>query len=335
MAQLYAVVLAAGKGKRMRSKLPKVLHPLCGRPMLSYILESAAELTDHILVVVGHGAFQIKAVLGEKWHYVLQEKLLGTGHAVMQALKDLPPEGALLVLCGDTPLLEAGHLHKLLDHHERQTVKVLTTILPDPTGYGRVIRGPNNLIERIVEERDASAREREICEINTGTYFFDLGLLNHYLPLLTTENAQREYYLTDIIALMSQDGHKVGAYLIDDYRVSLGINNRIQLAEAGSLMRKRINQSLMLKGVTIVDPDSAYIDYDVQIGPDTEIRPNCVIESGTIIGSGCQIGPNTHLRQAVIKDLAVVQHSVIIGTTIEREQKIGPFAHSRFEKMGK
>lgn len=332
MKQLWAVVLAAGEGKRMHSLMPKVLHPLCGKPMLSYILESAAELTDQVMVVVGHGALKVQDTLGERWRYVLQEQQLGTGHAVMQASTDLPPEGTLLVLCGDTPLLESDHLQQLLDRHKEHAATVATTILPDPTGYGRVVRGQGGMIEKIVEDRDASGEEKKIDEINSGTYCFDLALLKYYLPLLTTDNVQKEYYLTDIVALMRRDGHEVGAYLIDDYRVSLGINNRAQLAEASRMLRVKINNSLMLSGVTIIDPDSTYIDFGLEIGQESVILPNCLLEKGTIIGAGCLIGPNTHLSNAVVKDRAVIQHSVVVGSVIESEQKIGPFAHIRVEK---
>lgn len=325
MKPLYAVVLAAGEGRRMYSGLPKVLHTLCGRMMLNYILESAAELTDHVLVVVGHGASQVKAAFGDKWSYVLQKEQLGTGHAVSQALENLPHEGTLLVLCGDTPLLEAGYLRQLLNQCNRQSAALMTAILPDPSGYGRVIRDSGGLIERIAEERDASEEEKKICEINTGTYLFDIELLRYYLPGLTTDNVQNEYYLTDVIALMTRDGHQVGAYLIDDYRVGLGINNRIQLAEAVSLLRKRINDALMLKGVTMVDPGSVYIDHDVQIGPDTEIGPNCVIENGTVIGSKCRIGPGVYLNRAVLKDQVSIKYVVVEDYVIETGSVIDAF----------
>ncbi len=332
MKGLYAVILAAGEGKRMCSRLPKVLHPLCGRLMLSYILESAAELTDHVLVVVGHGASQVQTALGGKWRYVLQQEQLGTGHAVLQAVRELPQEGTLLVLCGDTPLLEARHLRQLLDHHKHQAAAVMTATLPDPKGYGRIIRNSNHLVEQIAEERDASDEDKRICEINTGTYSFDLKLLKHYLPRLTADNVQKEYYLTDVIALMNKDGHKIGAYLIEDYRVGLGINNRLQLAEAALLLRKRINTALMLKGVTMVDPDSVYIDYDVQIGPDTEIRPNCIIEKGTVIGSGCRIGPGAHLSRAVLKDRITIEYAVVEDSVLESDSRIDPFTVTRSKK---
>lgn len=333
MDQLQAVVLAAGEGKRMHSKLPKVLHPLCGKPMINYILESAADLTDNVTVVIGHGASQVKEALGDSWNFVLQEEQLGTGHAVFQAIRDLPAEGSALILCGDTPLLEALHLKELVGHKDSYAAVVATTELPDPAGYGRIVRDRAGLIKEIIEEKDASEEVKNISEINTGTYYFDLALLNRYLPMLKTENAQNEYYLTDVLALMRRDGHKVGAYPVSDYRIGLGINNRAQLAEAERLLREKINHSLMLSGVTMVDASSTYIDFDVQIKNDTVILPGCIIEKATIIGSGCRIGPYVHLSAAVINDGAVVQSSVICGSVIESEEKVGPFEYIAAENQ--
>ena len=332
MEQLWSVVLAAGEGKRMHSSLPKVLHNLCGKPMISYILGSAVELTNQVVVVVGHGASQVQEVLGKRWRYVVQEEQLGTGHAVAQALKCLPDEGTLLVLCGDTPLLETEHLRQLAARSEQYAAVVATTILPDPSGYGRIVRARDDLIERIVEDRDAGEEEKKIEEINTGTYCFNLKLLKRYLPLLTTDNIQKEYYLTDIVALMRTDGHLTGTYVISDHRVGLGINNRGQLAEAAGLMRAKINRALMLSGVTIVDPGSTYIDYGLEIGPDTEIFPNCLIENGTVIGNGCRIGPNAHLNNAVIHDGAVIQNSIVTGGVIEANQQVRPYVYLRSER---
>jgi len=325
MQNLWAVVLAAGEGKRMHSRLPKVLHPLCGKMMLNYVLESAAALTTQVLVVVGHGALQVREAAGEKWDYVLQEEQLGTGHAVMEALKKLPKRGTVLILCGDTPLLEEGYLRQLLAQSVKKAVAVATTIMPDPTGYGRIVRDQNGQVERIVEDKDASVEEKEINEINTGIYCFDLNKLRDYLPRLNTDNIQKEYYLPDVIAMMYRDSQGVGSYCIEDYRVGLGINNRVQLAEAVKLLQKSINRSLMLNGVTVVDPDSTYIDCDVQIGPDTVLMPNTVIEGGTVVGKACRIGPGSHLVKAVVKDQAVVRHAVVSDSTIERGSLVGPF----------
>ncbi len=325
MKQLWAVILAAGEGKRMYSKLPKVLHPLCGKPMVEYILRSAAEQTDNILIVIGHGASQVKETLEDNWRFVLQEQQLGTGHAVMQALSDLPHEGTLFILCGDTPLIESVHLKNLLAEHRNNAATVATTVLPDPTGYGRIVRSGSNLVGRIVEEKDASENEKKISEINTGTYCFDIRLLKYYLPLLKTDNVQNEYYLTDVISLMQRDGHGTGAYLIDDYRVGLGINTRVQLAEATQMLQNRINRSLMLKGVSMPDPASVYTDADVVIGRDSVILTNCVLEKGTVIGSECRIGPNVQLSNTVVRDRAAVQYSVLIDSIVDSDTDIGPF----------
>lgn len=325
MDQLHAVVLAAGEGKRMHSDLPKVLHPLCGRPMIEYILESAVALTNEVTVVVGHGASQVKEVLGDRWNYVMQEEQLGTGHAVMQAVEQLPEQGRLLVLCGDTPLLKASELKKLLGKQKNLAAAVATTIMPDPTGYGRIIRDEKGYLKEIVEDKDASSETKKIDEINTGTYCFDLALIKHFLPLLKTDNVQQEYYLTDVLSLMRKEGKASAIYTVTDYRVGLGINNRAQLAGAEIILRRRINTSLMESGITMVDPENTYIDYDVQVGKDTVILPGSVIQQGTVIGSNCIIGPQTHLVSATVKDGAVIQSSVVKNRTIEEDQQIGPY----------
>ncbi len=326
MKEIWAVILAAGEGKRMHSRQPKVLHSLCGKSMVEYILESASELTKQVLVVVGHGAFQVQETLGNRCSYVLQEQQLGTGHAVMEALKELPRKGILLVLCGDTPLLEASYLRNLIDCYREQAGAVATAKLPDPAGYGRVLRDQNGLVVKIVEDGDASEEEKAIKEINTGTYCFNLELLHRYLPRLGTDNVQKEYYLPEVVAMMRQDGYSTGAYRLDDYRVGLGINNRVQLAEAVAILQRKIKQELMLKGVTIDNPGSVFIDQDVQISPDTVIRPGCVIEKGTVIGEECVIGPGTHLKGARIGNRAVVSQSVVINGAVEDGAVVGPFA---------
>ncbi len=327
MKEIWAVVLAAGEGKRMHSRLPKVLHPLCGKRMLAYILESAVELTKQVLIVVGHGASQIQETFGDRWPYVFQEQQLGTGHAVMEALKELPREGKLLVLCGDTPLLEASYLQELVGCCNNHAAVVATAEVPNTAGYGRIIRDQNGQVEKIVEDRDASKAEKDITEVNTGTYCFDLELLRYYLPRLETNNMQQEYYLPDVVEMMRHDGYATGAYLLDDYRVGLGINNRAQLAEAVKILQHKIKQKLMLSGVTIEDPASVFIDHDVQIKPDTVIRPGCVIEKGTVIGQDCIIGPGTHLFKATIGNGAVVCQSVVSDATVESGFEVGPYEY--------
>ncbi len=329
MEHLWAVVLAAGEGKRMQSGLPKILHHLCGKPMIEYILKSAVALTSNVFIVVGHGASQVQGTIKGRWRYVMQEQQLGTGHAVLQVLDKLPEKGNLLVLCGDTPLIETSHLEHILTEHMNNDATVATTILPDPGGYGRIIRNDSGIVEGIVEDKDATGQEKKITEINTGTYCFDIEILKHYLPLLNSDNAQNEYYLTDVISLMKRDGYRTGACIIGDSRVGLGINNRVQLAEATEVLQQRINEALMVSGVTMQDPGSVYIDTDVAIGPDTIILPNCVLESGTLVGSGCRIGPNTHLSNTEVKDYAFVQHSVLFDSVVNKGEKVVPFTYRK------
>lgn len=330
MGEMWAVVLAAGEGKRMVSSLPKVLHPLCGRPMLRYIAESAAALAgEHVIIVTGRGAHLVKEEMGPRWNYAVQEEQLGTGHALMQALPQLPEEGSLLVLCGDTPLLEKRHLEQLIREHGGNAATVMTTELADPSGYGRIIRDSGGSVIRIVEESDASAFEKEICEINSGTYCFDIKYLRNFLPRISSDNTQREYYLPDIFTLMREQGHRTGACRIGEWRVALGINDRRQLADAAAIMRERINRSLMQQGVTMVDPSSTYIDFDVQIGPDTVIWPQTVIEGRTVIGSGCRIGPAAQIIDAEIHDKVIIRQSVVEQSVIGNAALVGPFAYIR------
>ncbi|HOA34910.1 MAG TPA: bifunctional UDP-N-acetylglucosamine diphosphorylase/glucosamine-1-phosphate N-acetyltransferase GlmU [Bacillota bacterium] len=332
MLETWAVVLAAGEGKRMVSSLPKVLHPLCGRPMLRYVVDAAAAVTGgKVIIVIGRGAQLVREEMGARWRYALQEEQLGTGHALMQALPQLPAEGLLLVLCGDAPLIEKEHLEQLIREHGRSAATVLTTGLADPAGYGRIIRhsGDSGARIRIVEESDASADEKKISEVNSGIYCFDIKYLRRYLPALTPDNAQREYYLTDLVALLQEQGHRVSACRIEDWRVVLGINDRCQLAEAAAIMRERINRSLMRQGVTMVDPSSTYIDFDVQIGPDTVIWPQTVIQGRTVIGSACRIGPGAQIINAEIHDRVIFRQSVVEESVIENEALVGPFAYIR------
>lgn len=329
MGELRAVVLAAGEGKRMRSAVPKVLHPLCGRPMLCYILESASAVAEDPIIVIGRGASAVRENIGSRWSYALQEEQLGTGHALMQALPQLPEEGRLLVLCGDTPLLEKTDLEQLIREHSGNAATVMTAEPADPTGYGRVIRDSDGLVRRIVEEIDASAAEKKVCEINSGTYCFDIKLLREFIPRLSSENVQREYYLPEIIFLMKEQGHRIGACRTDRWQVALGINDRCQLAEAAAFMRERINRSLMRRGVTMIDPCSTYIDHDVKIGEDTVIFPQTLIEGGTVIGSGCRIGPDVQIVNAQIQDQVIIRQSVVEESVVETAAVIGPFANIR------
>ena len=260
MTQRFAVVLAAGQGTRMKSKLYKVLHPVAGKPMVGHVVDQVeAAGADKIVSIVGVGAEKVQEYLGDRSEYALQEKQLGTGHAVLQAESLLSgKEGTVLVICGDTPLLTAETLTGLFDYHQNQGAKatILTAHAEDPTGYGRVIRSESGAVEKIVEQKDASPVEAAVQEINTGTYCFDNKLLFEALNEVGNDNAQGEYYLPDVIEILKNKGEIVGAYQMEHEAESLGVNDRVALAEATRLMRARINEKHMRNGVTFMDPQS-------------------------------------------------------------------------------
>ena len=327
-----AIILAAGQGTRMKSKLPKVLHRVLGKPMVQWVIDclTAAGVTDKI-TVLGHGAEQVATVVGEQTSIVYQTEQLGTGHAVMQGVKALGTENdCVIVICGDTPLLQANTIKSLLAKHnaEKNMVTVLTAQASDPTGYGRIVRNGAQ-IEAIVEQKDATEEEKTITEINTGTYCFNQQFLLQYLPTLTTNNAQKEYYLTDLIKIANQNQFPVGGYQLDDFSESLGVNNRVQLAQAEQVLRQRKCNEVMLAGVTLINPASTYIGADVVIGNDTIIYPNVVLEGATVIGSDNVIGMNCRFVDSIIGDNNDIQSTTIVESTVGNGCKIGPMAYLR------
>ena len=327
-----AIILAAGQGTRMKSKLPKVLHKVLGKPMVQWVIDclTAAGVTDKI-TVLGHGAEQVATVVAEQTSIVYQTEQLGTGHAVMQGVKALGTENdCVIVICGDTPLLQADTIKSLLAKHnaEKNMVTVLTAQASDPTGYGRIVRNGAQ-IEAIVEQKDATEEEKTITEINTGTYCFNQQFLLQYLPTLTTNNAQKEYYLTDLIKIANQNQFPVGGYQLDDFSESLGVNNRVQLAQAEQVLRQRKCNEVMLAGVTLIDPASTYIGADVVIGNDTIIYPNVVLEGATVIGSDNIIGMNCRFVDSIIGDNNDIQSTTIVESTVGNGCKIGPMAYLR------
>ena len=327
-----AIILAAGQGTRMKSKLPKVLHKVLGKPMVQWVIDclTAAGVTDKI-TVLGHGAEQVATVVAEQTSIVYQTEQLGTGHAVMQGVKALEAENdCVIVICGDTPLLQADTIKSLLAKHnaEKNMVTVLTAQASDPTGYGRIVRNGAQ-IEAIVEQKDATEEEKTITEINTGTYCFNQQFLLQYLPTLTTNNAQKEYYLTDLIKIANQNQFPVGGYQLDDFSESLGVNNRVQLAQAEQVLRQRKCNEVMLAGVTLIDPASTYIGADVVIGNDTIIYPNVVLEGATVIGSDNVIGMNCRFVDSIIGDNNDIQSTTIVESTVGNGCKIGPMAYLR------
>ena len=331
---LAAVILAAGKGTRMRSALPKVLHPICGQPMLYYPLE-AARLAGfkQLKVVVGHRADQVSQTFPDgDLTWIQQTDQLGTGHALMCAADSLRGySGALLLLCGDVPLIQSETLQQLQNYHSKQqaAVTVLTAQMPNPSGYGRVIRDGEQILQ-IVEEKDADEQQRQVTEINTGTYLFDAAFVLSALKGLNKNNAQGEYYLTDVVAAAVAAGQKTRALCVDDPTEVMGINDRCQLAEAEVLMRWKINADLMFGGISMVDPTTVYIDNGVEIGRDTQLHPNVHLRGKTTIGKNCIIETGVVVVDSQIADgVHLKAGSAIEESQIGPDCKIGPMAHLR------
>ena len=327
-----SVILAAGKGTRMKSELPKVLHPVCGRPMLDHVLGEVqgASGGGKVYVVVGHKGELVAGHVGERAVCVTQAQQLGTGHAVMMAEPHLEGfDGDVLVTCGDTPLIMAETYRRMLErrHEKGYAGIVLTALLDNPTGYGRIVRGTDGTVCKIVEQRDCTPEEAAVREINAGTYCFSGRLLFDALKRVGNKNSQGEYYLTDVIEILIGDGHEIEGVQCHDWTEMLGVNSRKQLAEAGGYMRTRILDGLMVGGVTIVDPGSVWVEAGVSVGRETVLEPGVVLRRGTTIGEGCRIGPNSELIGATVGDGAVIRHSVVEGVTVEAGATVGPFAH--------
>ena len=334
MKSFATVILAAGKGTRMKSALPKVLHPLCGQPMIHYPVRLARQLGSKATVlVVGHGSAAVETALAtDGVRFVTQAEQLGTGHALLCAHGDLVDfHGTILLLCGDVPLLRPETIKQLLDHHHRQqaSVTVLTATLENPYGYGRVVREGDEVVA-IVEEKDATPEIRSIREINTGIYCFDAPFVFTALQEVGCDNAQGEYYLTDVLALARRGGGKVGALAAVDGSETMGINDRVQLAEADGLMRLRINREHQRAGVTIVDPAATYIEPSVEIGADTIIHPGVHLRGMTRIAGDCVIEPGAVISDSRLDERVQIKAgSMIEGSEIGQGSAIGPMAHLR------
>ncbi|MGP4073780.1 bifunctional UDP-N-acetylglucosamine diphosphorylase/glucosamine-1-phosphate N-acetyltransferase GlmU [Piscibacillus sp. B03] len=333
MSNRYAVVLAAGKGTRMKSKLYKVLHPVCGKPMVEHVVDQLSGLNlKEMITIIGHGSDLVKEQLGERTKYALQEEQLGTGHAVQMAESYLKgKEGTTIVVCGDTPLLTGDTLSELMTFHENEKaqVSVLTSKLDDPTGYGRVIRNEHNEVEKIVEHKDASDEELKVNEINTGVYCFDNELLFDALDNVSNDNSQGEYYLPDVLSIAKERGLKVVAYTTPNFEETIGVNDRVALAKAERIMQRRINEQHMRNGVSIIDFENTYIGPEVEIESDVTIEPGTKISGNSVIKSDAIIGPNSEIKDSVIGENTVVKQSVVADSKVGQNVNIGPYAHIR------
>jgi bifunctional UDP-N-acetylglucosamine pyrophosphorylase/glucosamine-1-phosphate N-acetyltransferase len=332
MQELSVVILAAGQGTRIKSKLPKVLHPVAGVPMVRHSMNIAATVTDERpVLVVGHASEEVKAAIGEDARYVYQEEQLGTGHALLQAHELLEGETKyVLSLYGDMPLLTSETLDKLVKRalDTRATVTMLTAISDDSMAFGRVVRDKQDNIRRVVEEVDATPAERQIKELNCGIYCWRADWLWPNLPEIQL-SAKGEYYLTDMIEMAVRDGMRIESITLDDVREVIGVNNRSQLAWAEEVLRNRVREALMVSGVTLRDPATTYVDAEVRVGQDTVIHPNTHLKGNTKIGPDCVIGPNSIIRDSEVGQGCQLLHSVVEEAILASQVRIGPYAHVR------
>lgn len=341
MKNLKAVILAAGEGTRMKSKKPKVLHEILNKTMIDYVIDTAKGCgAKEVCVVVGHKADEVKAAIEKDGvSFALQEEQKGTGHAVMMAGDFIEPNQDILILYGDTPLIQGDTLEKLVEKHRQEGfgATVVSAAVENPEGYGRIVRDSSSgRFLKIVEHKDATPKERCIKEINTGIYIFKGADLIASLAKLDNHNVQGEYYLPDCLELILKAGGKVGAVVAEDEKEFFGVNSRVQLAEAAKIMQQRINRRHMENGVTLTDPENTYIDGDVKIGMDTIILPGCVLEGKTEIGEDCKIGPNSRVTDMHIGNGVTFQSATGIESEIGENTTVGPFAYIRPNcKIGK
>jgi bifunctional UDP-N-acetylglucosamine pyrophosphorylase/glucosamine-1-phosphate N-acetyltransferase len=329
---VQAIVLAAGQGKRMRSVGPKVIQPLCGQPMITHVVDAVRGAgVARIAAIVGHEAERVQAVLDHAIEPIVQSVRAGTGHAVLQAASWMRGHARdTLIVCGDTPLLTAHTLQHFVAHHIQHgcMATVLTAHVANPSGMGRIARS-DGILTAIVEDRDCSEAQRELREVNAGVYVFNTALLLDALPQLHTSNAQGEYYLTDVVGLLAQAGHRIDGVCVQDETEALGVNDWCAMAEAEAVMRARIAQKLMRQGVRLIDPQATYMDVHVRIGAYTTVYPNTHIRGRTAIGERCIVGPNCSLTDCTVADDVHIQYSVLMECTVGASSAIGPFAYVR------
>ena len=328
---LYSIILAAGEGKRMKANIAKPLQQAAGKALVEWVLDTAEETgSDENIVVIGHKAEDVKAYLGDRAKYAYQYEQLGTGHAVMQGIESIKDvDGTVMVLYGDSPLIEAETLKRVREDHSKKmrAATVITAIADEPYGYGRIVR-ENGEIVRIVEQKDASEDEQKITEVNSGMYFFDIQKLKESLSKITNDNSQGEYYITDVIEIMLSEGEKVGAY-VTDLEQTMGVNDKLQLSQVGKILNRRKVEALMLAGVTIIDPDKVQVTTNVKVGRDTVLYPGTVLEGDTVIGENCVIGSNTSLNNCKVGNNTKILETVGIDSEIGSDTNVGPFAYLR------
>lgn len=331
--QRHAIVLAAGKGTRMKSKKYKVLHDVAGKSMIEHVVDNVKQSgVEQLVTIVGHGAQNVKETLGDASLYSFQEEQLGTAHAVKMASEHLKDEqGTTLVVCGDTPLITAATLKSMIEHHENAKAQatVLSATAENPYGYGRILRDSAQRLTKIVEQKDASETERQINEISSGIFAFDNQVLFEKLELVRNENAQKEYYLPDVLSLILDDKGNVEIYHTDDFEEIMGVNDRVMLSEAEKAFKKRTNEQHMRNGVTIVDPATTYIGADVIIGEDTVIEPGVKLAGNTVIGKDTIVGQYTEITNSKIGSNVTIKQSVINEAIVGDHANIGPFAQLR------
>lgn len=334
-----ALILAAGQGTRIKSDIPKVLHKVCGKEMVNHVIDNMRKANiEDVNVIIGKGADLVKEGTKERnVSYSLQEEQLGTGHAVKCATDFLKgKKGTVIVFAGDAPLTKESTIKNLIKEHEenKNAATLLSAMVEDPTGYGRIIRDSNGDVLKIVEHKDCNEEELLVNEMNAAMYCFDIEELVNSLEKLSNNNNQGEYYLTDVIGILKDEGKKVGA-VVTDYEDTIGVNSRVQLAEAEEFLRNRINEIHLNNGVTLIDPKATYIGVDVQIGKDTIIYPGTILEGNTVIGSDCLIMQNCRIKDSKINDGVTVESSVILDSEVGKNTTVGPFAYIRPEsKIG-
>ena len=327
-----AIILAAGKGTRMKSKYPKVIHKVCGKEMVNHVINVSKKAgVNDIVAILGHESDVVKERLSKDTMIAMQTEQLGTGHAVKMAKEYINDEDTIVVLCGDTPLIKEDTLQRLFSYHLENGyhATVLTTKVDNPTGYGRIIRDNNEDLLKIVEQKDANEEEKAVKEINSGIYCFNGKSLREALDLIDNNNAQGEYYLTDTIYIMRDKGLKVGAYNGSTIEELMGVNSRVELSKAEEIMRKRINESHMVNGVTIIDTNSTYIESDVEIGNDTIIYPGVMLKGNTKIGINCTIEMNSSIENSIIGNNTEVMNSTIVDSIVGENTTVGPYAYLR------